>query len=111
MYRLCVWEQRYVMSREQYEAGRQRQLVQTNGQWYFRTRERINVGPFPTLTHAVAGADELVKRLAEPRQAPRKTIIEFVRQRCASTTRPIPNERAGELTRDRSMSLEVRDRE
>ena len=70
------------MSREQYEAGRPRQFIQTNGQWYFRTRERINVGPFPSKAHAIAGADELIKRLAEPLHAPRATIVEFLRQRC-----------------------------
>lgn len=73
---------RYVMSREQYTAGRQRQFIEINGQWYFSTRERINAGPFPTKALAMDGAVDLVKLLIEPRRAPRPTIIEFVRQRC-----------------------------
>jgi len=70
------------MSREREDTGRQRQLIEVSGKWYFVTRERINVGPFPTKAHALAGAAELTQRLAQPLIEPRRTIFEFVRQRC-----------------------------
>ena len=75
-----------VMSRtgDELERQRQRQFMEVNGRWYFNTREGINVGPFRTKTDAIAGVEELIRRLAQPLRAPRTTIVEFVQQRCSS---------------------------
>ncbi len=55
-------------------------FVQSNGQWYFTTREHLEVGPFLSRHAAVRASEELVERLtgiSDPNQA-RSIIQDFV---------------------------------
>jgi Domain of unknown function (DUF6316) len=52
-------------------------FVQTNGAWYFSTREQIDVGPFKTRHDAVKASEKLIEHLAAaPDDAAAKKIIE-----------------------------------
>jgi hypothetical protein len=55
-------------------------FIQTNGSWYFTTREHIDVGPFRSRDAAVRASEILIAQLrdqADPAEA-KKTIDDFV---------------------------------
>jgi hypothetical protein len=56
-------------------------FVQTNGAWYFSTREQIDVGPFKTRHDAVKASELLIEQLksAKDDADARKMIDDFMR--------------------------------
>jgi hypothetical protein len=55
-------------------------FVQTNGAWYFSTREQIDVGPFKTRHDAVKASEQLIEQLAAALDplAAKKVIEDFM---------------------------------
>jgi hypothetical protein len=78
---------------------RYQRIGQRSNGWYFETRERISVGPFPNYLVALTAADDLSGRLAQQPWKSREIVEKLIRERCpaghgirshvARSTRPL----------------------
>jgi hypothetical protein len=77
---------------------RTKRVFRENGNWYFSTRECIDVGPYRTELEATVEADILMNLLRDaPLEEVRKVIREFAFEAQMANTEP-DRRRQGELT-------------